>query len=342
MFKFTAFQGDFCDQVCENANGSYTCSCQPGYILQGQRTCEATNVPKDEPASLLFANSIDIQHIKLSGQQNEIVKTKEALALDFIHRNRTVCWISHEDNLMKCALINALNSYWTLPQLDMYSLDSVHQIAVDWASQNWYFLDDQREMVILCAFKQNNFKCKSILSVHLSKPRGIALDPNEGLMFFTVWGANSAKLERAALDGTDRKILVDTKIVYPYGLTVDFPLKRVYWVDTYLDYIEAVDYDGSNRKTLLRGSPVQNLYSVCVFENSLYLTSWHNNSILRVNKFHPEEHSTVRDGLERPFAIQVFHRQRQPLTVQSSSAKGEMHACLFFHPCDHVSVYRLI
>ena len=54
-------------------------------------------------------------------------------------------------------------------------------------------------------------------------------------------------------DGSQRKVLVESKIVYPYGLTLDLPLKRVYWVDTYLDYIEAVDYDGGNRKTILRG-----------------------------------------------------------------------------------------
>ena len=228
-----------------------------------------------------------------------------------------------------------------MPKLDMYSLQTVNQIAVDWASNNWYFLDDTKELILLCAFKslpKNKFVCKTILSVHLSKPRGIALDPNEGLMFFTVWGANSAKLERAELDGSARQILVDTKIVYPYGLTVDFPLKRVYWVDTYLDYIEAVGYDGNNRKTLLRGSPVQNLYSVAVFENSLFLTSWHNNSILRVNKFKPEEHSSVREGLERPFAIQVFHRQRQPLThSKGNQMQEQQHLCMLLQPCDHVS-----
>lgn len=340
------FQGDFCDQVCENLNGSYSCSCQEGYNLHDQRSCQATNVPLNEPATLLFANSIDIQHIQMDGQMDQKVKTSEALALDFLHRNRSVCWISHQsqtkESHLKCADISNLNSFWNMPKLDMYSLQTVNQIAVDWASNNWYFLDDTRELILLCAFKskpQNpNFVCKSILSVHLSKPRGIALDPNEGLMFFTVWGANSAKLERAELDGEARQILVDTKIVYPYGLTVDFPLKRVYWVDTYLDYIEAVDYDGSNRKTLLRGSPVQNLYSVSVFENSLFLTSWHNNSILRVNKFHPEEHSSVREGLERPFAIQVFHRQRQPLT--HSKGNQMHHVCMFLQPCDHVSVQQ--
>ena len=75
-----------------------------------------------------------------------------------------------------------------------------------------------------------------------------------------------------------------------------------------------------------------------VFENSLFLTSWHNNSILRVNKFHPEEHSSVREGLERPFAIQVFHRQRQPLT--HSKGNQMHHVCMFLQPCDHVSVQQ--
>ena len=51
------------------------------------------------------------------------------------------------------------------------------------------------------------------------------LDPNEGFMFFSVWGTDIAKLERANLDGEERYVLIDTKIVYPYGITVDFPNK---------------------------------------------------------------------------------------------------------------------
>lgn len=145
---------------------------------------------------------------------------------------------------------------WKMPKLDMYSFDTVNQIAVDWASNNWYFLDDTRELIQLCSFKThddddektrekqntNLFLCKTILSVHLSKPRGIALDPSEGLMFFTIWGSDPSSLSRASLDGEARTVLVDSKIVYPYGLTLDFPMKRIYWVDTYLDYI------GKNKK----------------------------------------------------------------------------------------------
>lgn len=74
-------------------------------------------------------------------------------------------------------------------------------------------------------------------------------------MFFTKWGT-AASLERASLDGKSRTILVDYKIVYPYGLTVDFPLEHVYWVDTYLDFVERVSYDGSDRHTIRKGFPV--------------------------------------------------------------------------------------
>ena len=133
-------------------------------------------------------------------------------------------------------------------------------------------------------------------------------------MFFTVWGSSTAKLERAELDGSRRRILVDSKIVYPYGVTLDYPNKHVYWVDTYLDYIERVRYDGTQRQTILRGSPVQSLYSATIFENTLYVTSWRNNSILWVDRLNPEtKHDTLIDGLRRPFAVRVYHRQRQPL-----------------------------
>jgi hypothetical protein len=75
-------------------------------------------------------------------------------------------------------------------------------------------------------------------------------------MFFTKWGASSPMLERTTLDGLNRTTLVQQKIVYPYGVTADYPTQHVYWVDTYLDFVERIDYDGSNRRTIRKGFPV--------------------------------------------------------------------------------------
>ncbi len=72
-------------------------------------------------------------------------------------------------------------------------------------------------------------------------------------MFFTVWGRNGAKLERVLMDGGGREAIISKKIVYPHGLTLDLPTKVVYWVDKFLDSIERVNYDGTNRRTVHRG-----------------------------------------------------------------------------------------
>lgn len=234
-----------CDQGCNNTQGSYTCHCVNGYHLMEDGTrCQAFNVPVSEKPSLIFANSADIQHVYFDGSpayplsaakaaklRDREVKAQESLTLDFLHRNRTLCWVSHarrkslsstsfagsasaawtgglETSLlshMTCGRIPVDSEedpkYWDMPPLDLLSLHTVSQIAVDWASGNWYFLDDSREVILLCAHKDRQLLCKIILSVQLSKPRGLAVDPNSGLLFFTVWGTNTAKLERSELDG---------------------------------------------------------------------------------------------------------------------------------------------
>ena len=67
------------------------------------------------------------------------------------------------------------------------------------------------------------------------------------------------KLERVRLDGTERKILVSNqRMVRPHALTLDFVKKEVYWADSYLDRIERVDYDGNNRKLVVKKAWVSN------------------------------------------------------------------------------------
>ena len=56
-------------------------------------------------------------------------------------------------SVMLCTSVDDPSSSWTLPELDMFSLDSVNQMALDWASGNWYFLDDSREMILLCSLR---------------------------------------------------------------------------------------------------------------------------------------------------------------------------------------------
>ena len=51
------------------------------------------------------------------------------------------------------------------------------------------------------------------------------------------------------MDGTDRSTIVEDKITWPNGLTLDFINDRIYWADAREDYIEFASLDGTNRHT---------------------------------------------------------------------------------------------
>lgn len=58
---------------------------------------------------------------------------------------------------------------------------------------------------------------------------------------------NVPRIERTFMDGSNRWNLKITKILNPQGLTVDSINHRLFWVDSHLDHLETVDYDGLNR-----------------------------------------------------------------------------------------------
>lgn len=51
------------------------------------------------------------------------------------------------------------------------------------------------------------------------------------------------------MDGTNRSNIVEDKITWPNGLTLDFINDRIYWADAREDYIEFASLDGTSRHT---------------------------------------------------------------------------------------------
>ncbi|KFV99498.1 Low-density lipoprotein receptor-related protein 1, partial [Eurypyga helias] len=142
-------------------------------------------------------------------------------------------------------------------------------------------------------------------------------------VFFTDYG-QIPKVERCDMDGQNRTKLVDSKIVFPHGITLDLVNRLVYWADAYLDYIEVVDYEGKNRHTIIQGILIEHLYGLTVFENYLYATNSDNanaqqkTSVIRVNRFNSTEYQVVT-RVDKGGALHIYHQRRQP-TVRS-------HAC---------------
>ena len=69
-------------------------------------------------------------------------------------------------------------------------------------------------------------------------------------LFWSDWGQHP-RIESAGMDGSDRRVIVASKVYWPNGLALDLPARRLYFADARLDYIEFCGYDGSGRTTVI-------------------------------------------------------------------------------------------
>lgn len=92
------------------------------------------------------------------------------------------------------------------------------------------------------------------------------------LLFWTDWG-EEAKIERGGMDGKSRKVIVDSLIFWPNGLTIDYENNKLYWLDAKLHFIDSMDFDGKNRKTIMKNE-LDYGFALTIFNDKLYWTDW--------------------------------------------------------------------
>ena len=129
-------------------------------------------------------------------------------------------------------------------------------MAVDWIGQNLYWVESKFDQIEV-ANLQGKFR-KTLIFKDIQSPRGIALDPQESLLFWTDWHMDHPRIESSDLSGDSRtrKIIFDVKNykngAWPNGLTLDFLNKRVYWIDARANSIHCANYDGTDHREILR------------------------------------------------------------------------------------------
>jgi hypothetical protein len=70
-------------------------------------------------------------------------------------------------------------------------------------------------------------------------------------VFWTDWNRQNPRIERANMDGSERKVLVSDKLGLPNGLYYDHHRRELCWGDAKMKTIECVRDDGSNRRVIL-------------------------------------------------------------------------------------------
>lgn len=204
------------------------------------------------------------------------------MGVDFHYQKHRVFWTDPMQEKVFSTDINGLNTQEILN----VSVDTPENLAVDWINNKLYLVETKVNRIDVVNLEGN--QRVTLITENLGHPRGIALDPTVGYLFFSDWGSLSGqpKVERAFMDGSNRKDLVTTKLGWPAGITLDLVSKRVYWVDSRYDYIETVTYDGIQRKTVARGgSLIPHPFGISLFEEHVYFTDWTKMAVMKANKF---------------------------------------------------------
>ncbi|XP_055870134.1 low-density lipoprotein receptor-related protein 1-like isoform X4 [Biomphalaria glabrata] len=319
----------FCDQKCSNTIGDYSCSCVSGYTLVGKGTCVISANPPSPKFGL--ANYISAQILDLVSNErltalNYQVYGTDVTILDVDIKNNSLCWLSRDFHLM-CASASSDSQTWEVKI--QYSLSTVKDMAKDWLSGNWYFTDDQKELIFMCI--ANGSYCQNVLTVGIKRPYSLAIDATRGFLFYSDWFSDdSANIGRLDLDGNNQRSLVSFKIVHPRALTLDVANSHLYWGDSFLSVIERIDYNGNKRMVIAKGVDVANVFGIALLENFLYVTNRFNNSILRIHRFNTSvPNKIVFKSPSKPGSIKLFHPIAQPsVNLDVCGAAKCEHLCI--------------
>uniref|UniRef100_A0A8C5KSR3 Low-density lipoprotein receptor-related protein 2 n=1 Tax=Jaculus jaculus TaxID=51337 RepID=A0A8C5KSR3_JACJA len=315
----------FCSQQCLNMRGSFRCACGPDYMIEDDgRTCKVT---ASESVLLLVASLNKIIADNFTSQVHNmyplIQDASYIVSVDFDSVTGRIFWSDLNQGKTWSAFQNGTDR-----KVVHESGSSVTEtIAVDWIGRNLYWTDYALETIDVS--KIDGSHRTVLISKNVSNPRGLALDPRHvHLMFWSDWG-HYPRIERASMDGTMRTVIVQDKIYWPCGLTIDLPNRLLYFMDSYLDYIDFCDYDGHNRRQVIASDLVlRQPFALTLFEETVYWTDSATRRVMQANKWHGGNQSVVMYNVHRPLGVVVIHPAKQPASQNPCASNPCSHLCL--------------
>ncbi|XP_060685148.1 uncharacterized protein nid2a isoform X3 [Hemiscyllium ocellatum] len=137
----------------------------------------------------------------------------------------------------------------------------------------------------------NKEGAKSLLALHGSIVIGIDYDCRDKMVYWT--DVSGRTINRASLEpGAEPETVINSDLISPEGLTIDYLHRNMFWTDSGLDKIEVAKLDGSERRVLVDTDLVNpRAIAVDSLNGNLYWTDW--------NREAPKIETSHVDGTNR-------------------------------------------
>ncbi|XP_065051806.1 prolow-density lipoprotein receptor-related protein 1-like isoform X1 [Rhopilema esculentum] len=312
---------NICSQKCVNVKRSYRCYCDKGYILRpNKKTCSAVG---PDPF-LIYSDRRKIRRYSMkSGIASTIVLgLTNAIGLDFDWKEQMIYWSDVNEDRIERAHINGTGRQAIVST----GLIAPEGVSVDWVARNLYWTDTKTDTIE--ASKLDGSLRAIIIGSNHDAPRAIAVDPKLGYLFWTDWG-KVPRVERADMDGANRKTLAVTNLKWPNGLALDFPNRLVYFMDAKSDVLERINYDGTARTKILEKSVIIHPFALTSFEDFIYYSDWSQPAgIVRVSKMQGGGKLILQQDLNKPMSLKIVHPVLQQSTINYCSKHNCSHLCV--------------
>ncbi|KAK5896343.1 hypothetical protein CgunFtcFv8_009955 [Champsocephalus gunnari] len=315
----------------------FVCGCPAHFLLNGDnKTCSA-------PTSfLLFSQKTAINRMVMDEQQSPdiilpIHSLRNVRAIDYDPLDKQLYWIDSKQNVIRRATEDG-NQSMTVVSSPLQGPGSgsgpggsglqIYDLSIDVFSRFIYWTSEVTNVINVT--RTDGSRVGVVLRGEHDKPRAIVVNPERGYMYFTNLQERSPKIERAALDGTEREVLFFSGLGKPVALAIDNELGKLFWVDSDLRRIESSDLSGANRIVMADSNILQPV-GLTVFGGHLYWIDKQQQMIERIDKNTREGRTKIQARIAYLSDIHAVHEldmreySKHPCTWENG---GCSHICI--------------
>ncbi|XP_011351557.1 nidogen-2 isoform X2 [Ooceraea biroi] len=263
------------DATCVSAGeNQFTCVCNEGYTGDGIH-CKPR--PRHDSNFLLVNQGMATLRIPFvptpmsPGHPIYIAYSQMAIALDI----DCLGGKAYTSDITGNRIVE-LSYNGSMAQTFIPKVSSPEGLSIDWVSRNIFWTDSGKTTVEVASLVTK--KRKVLVSDGLVNPRGIAVHPYRGKIFWSDWNRSSPKLEWANEDGTDRAIFLQGDYVkLPNSLSIDWSTDELCWADAGTSTISCIEID--SREVNVVANELTYPFGLAISQNYYYWTDWKTHKI---------------------------------------------------------------
>ncbi|CAH0407109.1 unnamed protein product [Chilo suppressalis] len=256
---------------CLKRSDGYVCECNTGYNGNGSY-CELN--PRKAGGFLVASDGASVYRVPFRTSPREFATPLNsaiyqiAVGVDVDCLTGRIYWGDVVGNAIKSAAYDG-SAYDQFLSVDVKSPEG---LAVDWSGRNVYWTDSKKYTIEVANI---DTKVRKVLfsGNGITNPRGIAVHPQRGKIFWSDWNRADPKIEWATMDGSERGIFLDSsEVQLPNSLAIDWSRDRLCYADAGLHSIKCVDIDTREKETIAANCTYP--FGLAINGNKFYWSDW--------------------------------------------------------------------